>query len=146
VLVDGWFHTGDIGYIKNGYIYITGRKKNVIITRNGKNVFPEELEYILCKIPYIAEAMVWADSDESGQDDVIVATIRPDMDAVREALGEEAASDESKILELIQSEVDKINARLPIFKQMRKVVLHFGDFEKTTAHKIKRFVEANKVK
>lgn len=144
VLVDGWFHTGDLGYMDGSYLYITGRKKNVIITRNGKNVFPEELEYYLGKVSLVAESMVWAAKDKDGQDDMIVATIRPDMEEVEAALGKEAAQDAAKVEQLLWNEVDQINKNLPLFKKIRKITVRKEEFEKTTGKKIKRFVSENK--
>lgn len=139
---DGWLYTGDLGYVdENDFIYLTGRVKNVIITKNGKNVFPEELEYYINKSPYIEESMVWG--DESGDRDVrIVATVKIDKQEVADAVGSDA--DEKAIEDLIWEETDKINDNLPFFKKIKKVVIRGKDFDKTTGHKIKRFVNANK--
>lgn len=144
VLKDGWFHTGDQGYVdEEDFIYITGRKKNVIITGNGKNVFPEELEYELSKIPYVAESMVWGREGEDGTNSTsIVATILPDQEEVEAALGKDA--DDKAIEDLLWKDIDKLNENLPLFKKIRSIVIRKREFDKTTGKKIKRFVDDNK--
>lgn len=141
---EGWFHTGDLGYLdRDDYVFITGRKKSVIITDNGKNVYPEELEGYLAESPYIAESMVWgADVDPKVEWNGIVATVRPDEEAVRERLAD--AYTEQAETELIEGEVDRINSRQPGFKKIHHVVIRRREFDKTTALKIRRFVEDNK--
>ena len=143
---NGWFHTGDIGYLDaDNYVYITGRKKNVIIAANGKNVFPEELEEKIARSPYIEECMVWA--DETNEDRMkrgIYVTLRPDKENVREALGDNA-DDDSAVLALVSSEIDKLNALWPDWKRVKHVVVKKGEFNKTTGMKIRRFVEENKL-
>ena len=142
---DGWFYTGDQGYVdEEDFIYITGRKKNVIIASNGKNVFPEELEYYLSLSPFIAESMVWGAEDERSGDIVIVAAIRPETDDIREVLGDEKADDPETVKELLWKEVDKVNEQMPMFKKIKKIVVRNEEFEKNTSKKIKRFAEANK--
>ena len=143
---DGWYHTGDIGHIdKDGYVYITGRAKNVIIASNGKNVFPEELEEKIARSPYIEECMVWADEDnEDRMKRGIYVTLRPDMENVKEAIGD-MAEDDSAVLALVSSEVDRANAEWPDWKRVKHVVLRHGEFNKTTGMKIRRFVEDNKL-
>ena len=108
--------------------------------------FPEELEYYLGKVSLVSESMVWAAQDDSGQDDLIVATIKPDMEEVEAVIGKEAAADPEKVEKLMWQEVDKINKELPFFKKIRRINIRKEEFEKTTGKKIKRFVESNKQK
>ena len=130
---DGWFRTGDIGYIdRDGYVYITGRKKNVIILSNGKNVFPEELEEHLSHSDLIKESVVIGRPDESGEI-AITALIYPDPDLMEGKSPEEIES-------AIRAEVDNINRSLPSFKHMSVVEVRDSEFEKTTSKKIKRFL------
>ena len=130
---DGFFRTGDIGTIdKQGYLTITGRKKNVIIASNGKNVFPEELEERLGKIPEIKESVVLQRESENGSK--IVAIIVPNTDVV----GEDYNSDE--LCETLKEGIAKINKGLPSYKHIDKFELRREDFERNHSKKIKRFL------
>jgi long-chain acyl-CoA synthetase len=129
---DGWFCTGDIGRIdKDNYIYITGRKKNVIIASNGKNVYPEELEEYLNKSDIIKEAAVIGRNTADGI--VITALIYPDKDVCGDM-------DDKELYEKIFSEINLINKGLPTFKHITALEIRDREFEKTTTRKIKRFL------
>ena len=129
---DGWFRTGDIGYMdKDGYIYITGRKKNVIILSNGKNVFPEELEEHLAAIPSILESVVLTRDNDAGEQ-VITAIVVPNMEIFGDTSKDDIHAD-------IKASINNINKNLPSFKQIRKVEVRYEPFERTTSKKIQRF-------
>ena len=135
---DGYYHTGDLGYIdKNGFCIITGRKKNVIIAGNGKNVFPEEIEYLLSLDDRVAESVVSGVQDEIKNDIIIVATIFPDMDWVEQNLGKDATDEQ--IQKELEDAVDKVNEKLVNYKKIKKTVLRKEEFEKNTSRKIKRY-------
>ena len=143
VMEGEWFHTGDYGYIDSeNFIYVTGRKKSVIITKNGKNVFPEELEFLVGCSPCFSELMVFEAESDVGGDTIIALITIPNDEEIRERLGEDA-SDEA-IGKLLWEEVDKVNTDLPLFKKIRKILLRKDPFEATTSKKIKRFVQTNK--
>ncbi len=140
VLKKGWFHTGDLGFKDSkGNYHITGRSKNVIVTKNGKNIYPEELEYYLNSEPLILESIVFSkqDSEES-----VIAKVVADMDAVKEYLKKEAPTAE-EIQKTIQEVVRKINKKLPSYKSIKNVEIKTEAFKKTTTNKIKRYEEVN---
>lgn len=132
---DGWFRTGDIGYMdKHGYIYITGRKKNVIILSNGKNVFPEELEEHLSRNPEILESVVLGRPLHGTDEIAITAIVVPNRNS--EALMNKT---DSEIKEILTEIVTATNKKLPSFKHMTETEVRFTEFEKTSSRKIKRY-------
>ena len=134
---DGWLLTGDIGYFdEEGYLYITGRKKFVIVTKGGKNVFPEEIEEKLTRSVYIEEALVFSPNDMD-----IQALIYPNLDEMVTRLNyqiDEIPRD--KILELINVEISKTNRQLEAYKKIRRYSIMLEEFPKTTTRKIKRYL------
>ena len=128
---DGWFRTGDVGYMDDdGYFYITGRLKTVIVLENGKNIFPEEIEEYLGGIEQIAECVVVG--RESGETVVLTAIVFPDYTKYPEGITEDEVQAD------LEKSIAQVNKKLPGYKQIKKVVLRNYEFEKTTSKKIKR--------
>lgn len=137
VMKDGYFYTGDLGYLdEEGYVHITGRKKNVIITKNGKNVYPEEIEGLLNDLPYVKETMVYGKKEKN--DILLSVQVLVDKDKIKEEKGDIS---EKQIKDIIWSEIKKINEGLVQYKRIKNLELRDKEFEKTTTMKIKRYKE-----
>ena len=141
-LEDGWLHTGDLARIdEDGYIFISGRKKFVIVLKNGKNIYPEELETLVNKIEGVKESFVYGRPEEDG-DYKICSKIVYDKELVEDIYG---TKEEEKLKELIWQEVKKVNKTMPAYKYIREISLTDKDLIKTTTQKIKRFEEIKTV-
>ena len=140
VIVDGWFHTGDLGKIdKKGFVFITGRKKNVIVLKNGKNVFPEELEQLIAPLPYVNEAVVLGVPEPDDERDLVVTLklvynkeVLPDMTF-------------EEIYEKVKKDIELINDKTPSYKRIRRIIVTDREMVKTTTGKVKRFVEIESI-
>lgn len=141
VLKDGWFYTGDLGYFdEEGYLFITGRKKNVIVLKNGKKVFPEELEELVNKIDVVKESMVFGFPKD---DDVDVSVKIQYDETVRKEKYLDLSDEEFE--KIVWNQIKEINKELPKYKYMKHLILTQEDFIKTTTAKIKRFEEIKKI-
>ncbi|MBE6701145.1 MAG: AMP-dependent synthetase [Ruminococcaceae bacterium] len=135
---DGWFHTGDYGAMNDkGQLLITGRKKNLIVLKNGKNIYPEEIENYIAGISYIKELMVYS-IEEDGQEVGLCAEVFLDKAAVEEqGIGDD-------VMTHLKADVKNACAHLPVYKQISKIVIRDKEFVKTTTNKIKRQDPNNK--
>ncbi len=144
-IVDGWFHTGDLGKIdENGYLYITGRCKSVIVTKNGKNIYPEEVEYYLNDNPLISEALVLGIHKENDDETYINAQIYPNIQAITEYLKGSVPTKE-EIWKVMSDVVSNVNKKLPNYKHIKSFGVRDKEFEKTTTQKVKRYGDNMKV-
>lgn len=145
-LVDGWFHTGDLGKLdKSGAYYITGRLKNVIVTKNGKNIFPEEVESYINRSPYVLESLVAGYDDDKSGETVVGAHILPNLEAIRERLKVVSVTRED-IMNIISEVVKNANREMPLYKRISTFTIRDSEFIKTTTLKIKRYAEKAQMK
>ena len=139
---EGWFHTGDLAKIdKDGYIYISGRKKFVIVLKNGKNVYPEEIESLIDNSKLIKESMVFGMPDNDG-DVTIGVKVVYDKEYIKNELGNIS---EEEIRNKIWNWIKEINKTLPKYKYVKKLILTDEELTKTTTLKIKRNIEMKKI-
>ncbi len=139
---DGWFFTGDLGKIDpQGFLYITGRKKSLIVTKGGKNISPEEIEERLLDCPFIKETLVLAKIHPRTKNEEIHAIIHPDLDALdNHGMERGVTIDEKTIRDLIEQHVEKVNRVLAEYKRIRSFSIREEEFPKTTTQKIKRYL------
>lgn len=141
VLKEGWFYTGDLGYIdEEGFLFITGRKKNVIVLKNGKKIFPEELEELVNNIDVVKESMVFGLPKD---DDVDVSVKIQYDDEIRKE--KYAGMSDEEFEKAVWEKIKEVNKEMPKYKYMKHMILTTDDFIKTTTAKIKRFEELNKI-
>ena len=145
--IDGerWFNSGDIGYLdENGYLFITGRSKNVIVTQNGKNIYPEEIEQLFVNVSEVKECMVYGKEEEGSKELVISIKVIPDYETIEEKHGKDLS--EEDVYKIIWDEIKKVNKKLTSYKAIKNLEIKKDEFEKTTTMKIKRYVELQKDK
>ncbi len=132
---DGWFLTGDVGYLdEDGFLFVLGRRKNLMVTPEGKNVAPEEIEALILNSPLVDEVLVRLEEEVRGRS-VITAIVLPNMDVVEGLYGK---VDEGKLLSIMKDEVKRCTSHLPAYKRVKKVSIRWEEFPKTYTKKIKR--------
>ena len=143
VLKDGWFYTGDLGYLdKDGFLFLTGRKKDVIVLKNGKNVYPQEIEFLISKLPFVAENMVYGRPDKD-KDYVISAKIVYSKEIMNELYPDKK---ENEYKDIIWQEIkEKINTQMPEYKHIKEIQVTDEPLIKTTTQKVKRAEEFKKI-
>lgn len=144
-MIDGWFHTGDLAVIDNdGYIFIKGRKKSVIVLKNGKNIFPEEMENLVNRIQGVKESFIYGKSIKKDKDDIkIYVKVVIDKEILK--LAYNAESDE-EIHKILNTKIKEINDKMPPYKAIRGILISEDPLIKTTTGKIKRQEELKTIK
>ena len=144
VLKEGWFYTGDLGYFdKDGYLFITGRNKNMIVLKNGKKVFPEELETLINRIDLVQESMVFGLPNENDKNDVKISVkIVYDKEVAKEKYPEK---NEDELYQIIWKQIKEINTTFPRYKHIQHMILSDEELIKTTTKKVKRQEEMKKI-
>ncbi len=144
VLKDGWFHTGDLGYLDDdGFLFITGRRKDMIVLKNGKKVFPEELESLVNRLDVVEESFVYGMPDENDKNDVKLSIkVVYNKEQVKEKYGEIS---QEELHKNIWEEVKEINKLLPKYKYIKSMIITDEELVKTTTKKIKRQEEMKKI-
>ena len=136
---DGWFHTGDLArQDKDGYFFITGRMKNVIVLKNGKNIYPEEIESYLNESPLISESLVIGTHKENDDETYVNAQIFPNKEAITEYLKGTVPTKE-EIKKVISDVIANVNSKIPNYKHIKDFAIRDSEFEKTTTQKVKRY-------
>ena len=139
-----WFHSGDIGYVTDdNFIYITGRIKNVIVTQNGKNIYPEELELLLSPVEEIEECMVYGKEIEGEKELIVTCRVIPNYDKIKEVYGEKT---DKEVYDIIWNKIKEVNKKVTNYKAIKGLEIKEGEFIKTTTKKIKRYVEVKEGK
>lgn len=137
VIKDGWFYSGDLGFLdKEGWVYLTGRAKNVIVTKTGKNIYPEELESLVIESTSVKDCMVYGSRLQEEDDDEITIQILPDIEEIELSQGRILTHKELE--KYFKEEIYQINKELPSYKRMTRIIIREGDFVRTTTNKIKR--------
>lgn len=142
VLKDGWFYTGDLGYFdEDGYLFITGRKKEVIVLKNGENVYPSDIEFLVNRLSYVQESIIFPRKNSKKEISLGIKIVY-DENLIKENYGEKT---KKEYKELVWKDIKEINKELPVFKRIKELIITTEPLEKTTTQKIKRFKELDKI-